>query len=121
MSDERRKERQGEDGSYRVHVGGCSSGRKGERAVYRMHIEASFHGHRRPWSRSPGLDTRSVNGGKVVRLNVAKEWHRFDGCLCILGGGGYVEDVDKRNKFVRLKFCLYFCLLLMRNYGTRNR
>lgn len=35
-------------GRYRVHVGGCNGyGEEGERAVYRMHIEASFHGHRR--------------------------------------------------------------------------
>lgn len=81
VSDERQKERRGEDrgegGSYRVHVGGCSVvRRKGERAVYRMHIEASFHGHRR-LVLLPGLDTHAVNGGKVVRLNVAKEWNRL--------------------------------------------
>lgn len=93
VSDERQKERGPRGGWKLSRTRRWMQRRKGERAVYRMHIEASFHGHRR-LVLLPGLDTHAVNGGKVVRLNDGEGMEPLDdGYLCIYSaacdGGGY--------------------------------
>lgn len=93
VSNERQKERGPRGGWKLSRTRRWMQRRKGERAVYRMHIEASFHGHRR-LVLLPGLDTHAVNGGKVVRLNDGEGMEPLDdGYLCIYSaacdGGGY--------------------------------
>lgn len=72
-----------------------AAGRKGERAVYRMHIEASFHGHRRPWSRSPGLDTRSVNGGNGRSIKRGEGMAPV-GWIFVHIGGGDTKEINSQ-------------------------